>query len=180
MNITIENLCKETVEFAHALESEYSNVELYGENDGFFIKAEEISLYHDLMEHDCLRIAKIDGTPAGQSMVIPPNHQILHRLFNANCMDFFNDLDVNPENSCWIAKIAVSMPYKRHGIGSMLVKDIEQRYSGFNILTTTALTPRMNLAIKGLMMSHQYKKSGVWVSGKENNHTCNILWHKKL
>lgn len=179
MNIIIETPNEDKIEFAHSLESEYSNLELYGENDGFFIKSEDISLYHDLMKEDCLRIAKIDGNPVGQYMVIPPNHPIMHRLFNSNCMNFFDDIDVRPDNCCWIAKIAVSMTHKRKGIGSKLINDIEKRYSGNHILTTSALAPRKNLAIEGLMSKNKYKKAGVWVGGKENEHTCNVLWHKR-
>jgi hypothetical protein len=156
----------------HEIETEYSNTDRYGAEDGFFIKVEPIDIYMRLRESGDVLVVKDGKDVVGFTLMIPPGDHIMKRLFNSGCLDWFIDNSFQEDNSAWIAKVAVIESRKRNNIAKKMLIKIKEKYDGFSILTTTALYPVRNKAIEATLKSVDMNRMGVYVSSVG----VNTLW----
>lgn len=160
------------IEQCHQLETEYANLTKYGSDEGFFIKVEAIDIYHRLSQDGSLLVAKVEEQVAGFILMIPPGDEVMHRLLESNCLEWFTTNNYTADNCTWIAKIAVARQHKRKGLGAELIQRMGQKYRDAGMITTTALFPTRNNAIEATLSKTKFSRQGVYVSAAG----VNTLW----
>lgn len=149
--------------------------------EGFFLPGTQFSLYENLLETGYIReIRTPENGLIAYIMAVPPQHDILKRLFSSSGMKIEPPMGLipSPNNTIWIAKIATGQNYKRQGLARKLYETLFRDYKNALILTATALNPKHNAASENFHKAMDFTKAGTYSGEKSDTKekTENILW----